>query len=73
MQPQITWDYATIEWLWVEASIRSNLPDGNEIMTQGSYAEVVRELSRLGREGWEAVTCTSGGNWLFWTLKRSIS
>lgn len=40
--------YATMEWLWDSSHIRVNLPDGNEIKTQGSYAEVVAELNRLG-------------------------
>ena len=64
------WEYATLEWLWDVSSIRVNLPDGTEVKQQGSYAEVVVVLSGLGREGWEVTTCTSAGNWLFWTLKR---
>lgn len=65
------WEYATLEWLWDVSSIRVNLPDGTEVKQQGSYAEVVVVLSGLGREGWEVAACTSAGNWLFWTLKRS--
>lgn len=62
--------YATMEWLWDSSHIRINLPDGSEIKTQGSYPEVVAELTRLGSMGWEVCTCVSGGNWLYWTLKK---
>ena len=66
-------EYATLEWLWDGNSIRINTPGGKETSAEGSYAEVVSSLSALGKKGWEVVTCTSGGNWLFWTLKRDIS
>ena len=64
-------EFATLEWLWDTNSLRLNLPGNREELSTGSYAEVVTLLSRLGSQGWDVATCTSGGNWLFWTLKRS--
>ncbi|WP_375559052.1 hypothetical protein ACE193_15075 [Bernardetia sp. OM2101] len=66
------WEYATLEWLWDSHGLRYNLPNGSEEKSTGSYAEVVKTLSKLGAQGWEVVTCTSEANWLFWTLKREI-
>ena len=63
-------EYATLEWLWDSNAIRINFPNGQERQEGGTYAEVVRFLTEIGQEGWEVITCTSGGNWLFWTLKR---
>lgn len=66
-------EYATLEWLWNAESIRINYPGNKEELSTGSYAEVVNTLTKMGKEEWEVCSCTSGGNWLFWTLKRSIS
>ncbi len=66
-------EYATLEWLWDKDSIRINLPGNKEELHTGTYAEVVNSLTKLGKEQWEVCTCTSGGNWLFWTLKRTVS
>lgn len=63
--------YAILEWLWEESSIRVNLPENEEKLYQGSYNELVEVLNRLGKEGWETVTCTSDSNWILWTLKRA--
>jgi hypothetical protein len=67
------WEYATLEWLWDSNSIRVNLPGGEEKMSSGSYKEVVDTLTELGKSNWEVASCVSGGNWLFWTLKRNIT
>ncbi|GAB4404146.1 MAG: hypothetical protein OHK0053_29530 [Microscillaceae bacterium] len=69
---QKNWEYATLEWLWDSSNLRVNLPEGEEQKSTGSYAEVVTVLNQLGKEGWEVATCVAGGNWLFWTLRRSI-
>ena len=71
MNPRL--EYATLEWLWDKDSIRVNLPANKEEISQGTYAEVVNTLTKLGKEEWEVCACTSGGNWLFWTLKRTVS
>ena len=72
MPPSIIWEYCTVEWIWSESNFRINAPDGRESRQQGSYAEVPQVLSRLGREGWEVVSCVGVSNWLFWTLKRPV-
>jgi hypothetical protein len=64
-------EYAILEWLWEDNSIRVNLPGNNEKLYQGSYMEVVEVLNRLGKEGWDTATCTSGSNWILWTLKKT--
>ena len=64
----MNFEYAIIEWLWEEGSIRVNLPGNNEKFYQGSYNELVEVFNRLGAEGWQTSTCTSAGNWIFWTL-----
>jgi hypothetical protein len=66
------WEYASVEWLWQAGSIRCNMPSGEESKDTGSYTEVVQTLSRLGQEGWEVATCVAGGDWIYWTLKKSI-
>lgn len=68
-----TFEYATVEWIWNGNAIRVNLPGGDEATSEGSYAEVVSTLTKLGGEGWEVVSCVASANWLFWTLKRSTS
>ncbi|MFB9964938.1 hypothetical protein ACFFOP_20370 [Sinosporangium siamense] len=65
-----SYEFATVEWLWDNGSLRVNLPGGSESKLSGSYNEVVALLSDLGSQGWDVATCTSGGNWLFWTLRR---
>lgn len=67
-----TYQYATLEWVWNQESIRINLPDGEESRREGSYNEVVLFLNEMGQDGWEVATCAAGGNWLFWTLKRPV-
>jgi len=64
------WEYATLEWLWDSGSFRLNMPGRNEKQSSGSYNELVELLNELGKGSWEVASCTSGGNWLFWTLKR---
>ncbi len=66
------WEHCTVEWLWMEGSIRVNLPGIEESSQDGSYQEVVELLSELGHQGWEVVTCVGVSNWLFWTLKRQF-
>jgi hypothetical protein len=63
-------EYAILEWLWEDSSIRLNLPNNEEKLYEGSYNEVVEVLNRLGKEGWDAATCITGVNWILWTLKR---
>lgn len=64
------WEHGSVEWLWMEGGIRINLPGEEEYRQEGSYQEVVELLSKMGRHGWEVVTCVAGSNWLYWTLKR---
>ncbi len=64
-------EYAILEWLWEDSSIRVNLPGNEEKLYQGSYMELVELLNRLGKDGWEVCTCTSGSNWILWTLKKT--
>jgi hypothetical protein len=64
-------EYATLEWLWDSNSLRVNFPGGDEKTSSGSYKEVVGLLTALGSEGWDVASCVAGGNWLFWTLKRT--
>lgn len=63
-------EFAILEWLWEESSIRLNLPGNEEKLYEGSYNEVLEVLNRLGKEGWDITTCVSGINWILWTLKR---
>lgn len=63
-------EYAILEWLWEENSIRVNLPGNEEKLYQGSYTELVEVLNRLGAEGWQTSTCVSESNWILWTLSR---
>jgi hypothetical protein len=65
-------EYAILEWIWDEELIRCNLPGNKEYKTQGSYAELVQVLNRLGQEGWEVCASASEANWIFWTLKRPL-
>ena len=65
------WEYATVEWLWDSGNFRANLPGNQEKKSSGSYNELVMLLNDLGKDGWEVASCASGGNWLFWTLKRT--
>ena len=64
-------EYAVLEWLWDNSSIRVNLPNNEEKRYQGSYMELVDVLGGLGKDGWEIASCTAGSNWIFWTLKRT--
>ncbi|WP_283136475.1 hypothetical protein [Rhizohabitans arisaemae] len=64
------YEFATVEWIWDQRTIRLNLPGGTEQMFSGSYNEVVQVLSDLGSQGWDVATNTATGNWLFWTLRR---
>jgi len=64
-------EYATMEWLWDGGTIKINLPNSVEENSQGSYNEVVTQLTKLGGSGWEVVACVANANWLFWTLKRT--
>ncbi|MBZ0135859.1 MAG: hypothetical protein K8I27_05760 [Planctomycetes bacterium] len=63
-------EYATMEWLWDSGAIRADLPGGETLNSQGTYAAVVEMLSRLGKDHWEVATCVASANWLFWTLQR---
>jgi hypothetical protein len=65
-----TYEFAIVEWIWDEQTIRVNLPGSNERVFSGSYDELVAMLSELGGQGWDVATCTATGNWLFWTLRR---
>ena len=65
-------EYAVMEWLWDAAHITTYLSDNKVLKISGSYPEVVIELNKLGQEGWEISSCTSGGNWIFWTFKREV-
>ncbi|WP_242614333.1 hypothetical protein [Actinomadura roseirufa] len=64
------YEFATIEWLWDEHAIRINLPGGDERRLNGNYNELVAVLCDLGRYGWDVASSTSGGNWVFWTMRR---
>jgi hypothetical protein len=65
-----TYEFAIVEWLWDQESIRVNMPGSDERMFSGSYDELVTVLSELGDQGWDVATCAATGNWLFWTLRR---
>jgi hypothetical protein len=64
--------HATIEWLWDSNAMRVNLPGGKENQMEASYPELVETMCKLGAEGWEVATCAAAGNWLFWTLKKTV-
>ncbi|ABW14992.1 hypothetical protein Franean1_5641 [Parafrankia sp. EAN1pec] len=64
-------EFATMEWIWDQGSIRINLPGGREMMVAGSYNEVVAELGKLGGQGWDVASSTASSNWIFWTLRRA--
>jgi len=68
-----TFEYAAMEWLWDTGNMTTYMPGNKTIKTPGVYPEVIVELNRLGQEGWEVCSCTSGGNWIFWTLKKEIN
>ncbi len=72
MLGQKNWEYASMEWLWQASQMRCNLPSGEEIREAGSYAEVVKLLTRLGADGWDVASCVAGGDWIYWTLKREV-
>ena len=65
-------EYAIVEWLWDTGNIRINLPHGEEKRLTGMYPEAVNALTGLGSDGWDVSACTSGGNWLFRTMKRPL-
>ncbi|MEV4179839.1 hypothetical protein ACWDOR_28085 [Streptosporangium canum] len=65
-----TYEFATVEWLWDQETIRVNTPGGSQRMFSGSYDQLVAVLSELGGQGWDVATCAATGNWLFWTLRR---
>jgi hypothetical protein len=65
-----SYEFATVEWIWAESSIRVNLPGSEERILSGSYNEVVTVLSGLGGQGWDVATCSGVENWLLWTLRR---
>ncbi|ACZ91613.1 hypothetical protein [Streptosporangium roseum] len=64
------YEFATVEWLWDQETIRVNMVGGNERRFSGSYDRLVAVLSELGDQGWDVATCAATGNWLFWTLRR---
>lgn len=64
------WMYGSIEWVWTGHQIRVNFPGTQESFHRGSYQEVVEMLTHYGMQGWEVVTCVSGADWVYWTLKR---
>jgi len=65
------WQYGILEWIWDQGEIRITLPNAEEVFLSGSYAEVARALTELGKQGWEVATNSGTANWLLWTLKRS--
>lgn len=67
------WEYASVEWIWDQNSLRVDLPGGETQSETGSYAELNALLNRMGAEGWEAVSSAPSANWIFWTLKRPRS
>ncbi|OLF04730.1 hypothetical protein BLA60_39630 [Actinophytocola xinjiangensis] len=66
----MSYEFATVEWIWSMSSIRVNLPGGEERTMPGSYNDVVTVLSGLGEQGWDVATCAGVENWLYWTLRR---
>lgn len=66
----MVFEYAILEWLWEESSMRVNLPGNEEKLYQGSYNELVEILGRMGKDGWEVVSTVGGSNWILWTLKK---
>jgi hypothetical protein len=66
------WEYASMEWVWQDGTIRLNLPGQPEQHLEGSYAEVVETLCRLGRDCWEVATTVAVSDWIYWTLRRPI-
>ncbi|MER5318257.1 hypothetical protein [Streptosporangium roseum] len=64
------YEFATVEWLWDQETIRVNMVGGNERRFSGSYDRLVGVLSELGDQGWDVATCAATGNWLLWTLRR---
>jgi hypothetical protein len=66
------WEYATLEWVWEEGSIRLNLPGSSETFSEGSYNEVVTQLCDLGRDCWEVASTVASADWIYWTLRRPL-
>lgn len=66
------WEYATVEWVWVDRSLRCNMPGEGERQRNGSYQEVVELLCELGRDCWEVTGCVAESDWIYWTLKRPL-
>ncbi len=66
------WQYASLEWLWADSSIRINVPGVPEQHLRGSYQEVVEALSGLGMQRWEICGSIGVADWVYWTLKRKV-
>jgi hypothetical protein len=66
-------EYAAMEWIWNVAQITTYMPGNKVFKISGSYPEIVIELNKLGQEGWEISSCTSSGNWIFWTFKKETT
>jgi hypothetical protein len=66
------WEYASLEWVWAEGSIRLNLPGGSETFSEGDYNAVITTLCGLGRDCWEVVTTVASADWIYWTLRRPL-
>ena len=64
------YEYATVEWVWVNGNIRVTFPSQEEQITTGSYGEVVKTLTYLGQQGWDIAACVASADWVYWTMKR---
>ncbi|WP_106400589.1 hypothetical protein [Actinocorallia populi] len=64
-------EFASMEWIWTDRSIRVNLPGNQEYMYTGYFDEVVAIQNDLGAQGWDVATSVASANWIYWTLRRS--
>jgi len=65
-------EFMMIEWLWEAKIIKIVDGEGNSNMYQGTYIEIIKHLNELGAVGWTVAGNVSGGNWVLWTLQKTI-
>jgi hypothetical protein len=66
-------EYCCIEWNYDDEEIYVTFPDGSNYEYEGKRKEVVRIMTQLGSQGWEAVGSSKINDAVLWTFKRQVT
>ncbi|ALG10405.1 hypothetical protein [Kibdelosporangium phytohabitans] len=66
------YEFGMVTWSISRDKGTVNLAGTAERLCRGGVSDIVEVLTGLGHEGWDVAACTTGRDYLIWTMRRQL-